>query len=221
LRCKKNKIFFSPKKKHLCAKKIKMKARLPRTRALLEAHLVRDLAGCVMRFFTSPTGQCLDVARCGEHETCLQATDVNIALRGACEGGHVAVAHLMLAKGATYWHGGLYYACQAGHHTLVALLIAKGATDWDWGLMGACEGGHHSLVALMITKGATKWNEGLYWACKGGHHKLVALMIESGATDWNCALHAACRNGHVAIAKLMVAEGASHCSFCGSRDHWK
>jgi hypothetical protein len=53
----------------------------------------------------------------------------NHCLYGACKGGHLQLAYLMIQKGADGWNFGLYYACCGGHLSLVNLMIKNGATQ--------------------------------------------------------------------------------------------
>ena len=87
-----------------------------------------------------------------------QKIDINDGLHGACQGGHLHLANLMIEKGATDWNWGLQGACIGGYLHLANLMIEKGATDWNWGLDGGCSGGHLHLINLMIEKGATYCN---------------------------------------------------------------
>lgn len=162
------------------------------TRALLEARVGRDIAGCVVQCFTSSDRDPIEVARCGEHEACALTDDAEACLRGACEGGHLALANLM---------------------------IAKGANEWNQALVTACRGGNLALANLMIEKGAHNWSRGLHEACEAGHLALANLLIAKGANDWNGGLQLACRCGNNALAKLMVASGATQCFHCGSLPH--
>lgn len=148
--------------------------------------------------------------------------DLNIALDGACEGGHRALVDFLVKKidqVATesddvklVWNNGLRGACKGGHRAIVDLMIERGATDWSAGLYCACLNNHRVLVDLMIERGtfSTKnWNDCLYCACKNGHRALVDLMIEKGATDWNRGLAEACRSGIRALVDLMIKRGAT------------
>ena len=84
--------------------------------------------------------------------------DLNNGLCGACYGGHVKLAELMVFRGANYWNWGLHGACRGGHLKLAELMISKGADDWNHGLYGACEGDHLELVQLVASKGISKDN---------------------------------------------------------------
>ena len=83
---------------------------------------------------------------------------VNSGLYGACRGGQLELAELMISKGANYYDWGLFGACKGGHVTLAELMISKGAKDWNYGLYGACLGDHLELVQLMTSKGVNKGN---------------------------------------------------------------
>ncbi len=127
------------------------------------------------------------------------STNPSSGLVGACLGGHLDAAKLMIEKGgkrlglkdSKYWGWGLENqdiwsyeleaACEGGHLDIINFLIKKGAKDWDIGLRGACKGGHLDLVNLMIEKGTKNWNFGLFGACKGGHLDIVKLMLQKGA----------------------------------------
>ena len=136
------------------------------------------------------------------HVICLQKYELksieyfNLGLYGACEGGHLELAKLMIEKGANDFNSGLYGACEKGHFELVNLMLEKGANDFNWGLRGACEKGHFALANLMLEKGADDFNWGLYGACKEGYLELAKLIIEKGATKCgNCDSDAAnCRS---------------------------
>ena len=100
----------------------------------------------------------------GKYNCKRYATNVknkNYGLRGACEGGHMELAQLMIKMGADNWNWGLRGACKCGHMNIVQLMIKMGANDWDEGLWNACDGGHMELVQLMIKMGADHWNWGL------------------------------------------------------------
>ena len=51
----------------------------------------------------------------------------NEGLIGACRGGHLHIAQLMIHKGATCWNSGLLEAVRENHVVLVKLMIDKGA----------------------------------------------------------------------------------------------
>jgi hypothetical protein len=86
----------------------------------------------------------------------INSREWNWGLYGACKGGHLSLANLIIIKGANNWNSGLRGACVGGHLELANLMISKGANDWDWALTGACNGDHINLVITMILEGATR-----------------------------------------------------------------
>jgi hypothetical protein len=145
----------------------------------------------------------------------IDQSEMNRGLHNACrtyEGKELA--ELMISKGATDWNIGLHFACEGGCKELAELMISKGATDWNIGLRHACFGGHKELAELMILKGANDWNSGLQLTCLGGCKELAELMILKGANDWNPGLHYACFGGRRELIKLMISHGASNCNNC-------
>lgn len=92
----------------------------------------------------------------------------SIGLHGACHGGNVEAARLMIEKGATELLIGLALACEYGHIEVVHVLIENGVDFWNSGLRHACTGGHLDIAKLMIERGAHDINTGLCFACNGG-----------------------------------------------------
>jgi ankyrin repeat protein len=131
------------------------------TRELIEMCIHPDICTIVLECVQSTTRDWESIAYIGEYETCMSCPsgNVNAALYGACHGGHLELANLM---------------------------ISKGANKFNWGLTGACRDDHLELANLMISKGANNFNSGLYNACRGGHHVLARLMISHGATLCFC-----------------------------------
>jgi purine nucleoside permease len=159
----------------------------------IEQHLPRVLATLAVQYLQGVNARPKCAAQwktCttnGAYELCCDPqADVAQCFLGACRGGHLDLANLMIANGATNWDRGLREACRGGHLDLANLMIANGATNWNRGLHGACRGGHRTLVACMIGKGASTWNRGLWEACRHGHGDLVSLMIKKGATNCVC-----------------------------------
>jgi hypothetical protein len=149
-------------------------------------------------------------------------------LVGACEGGHLQLAQLMVSKGANYrgpWS--FICACRSGNWDLVMYLISLGRDDWELGLYGACFGGHKNLVDFFISKGAIYFDGGLYGACKGGHLHLIKFLISENKSiyrvmyrkimysgipygyyiDLEQAFITACTYGHIDIVKYMLKIG--------------
>jgi Ankyrin repeats (3 copies) len=157
-------------------------------------------------------------------------------LYGACKGGRMRIAKLMINKGADAWSNALENACEGGNMEIVELLMSKGATDGGSAFSSACRGGNIKIVELLISRGANWWNYGLLHACKGGHLPIIKLMINKGATDmckmmsivceqgdptivdyflnsyevdFNHGLRGACRGRHPRIVDLMLTKGAT------------
>jgi hypothetical protein len=114
---------------------------LPHTRALLEAHLISDLAGCVVRYVVSPTRHWFSVARCGEFETCAEPEQLDSCLSGACDGGHIALVKFLSAS-ATDMNQGLIAAAK--------LMVASGARDWNRASYSACSTSHVAIVNYIV-----------------------------------------------------------------------
>lgn len=108
------------------------------------------------------------------------------------------------------WNDGLRGACKGGHLQIALLMIKKGATDYSYPLACACESGHLQLAQLMIDCGVKCWNVGLYSACRGGRLQLVQLMIDRGANYWDGGLSTAHENGHWHLVQLMINHGATN-----------
>ena len=79
-----------------------------------------------------------------------------MTLYEACKEGNIEKVNDLIKQNANDWNSGLCGACIGGHLYLANLMINKGANN---GLYGACYGGHLELVNLMINKGATKINK--------------------------------------------------------------
>ena len=107
--------------------------------------------------------------------------DFHYAMKGACLGGHLELAQLMIDHGANDWNSALYHSCEGGSHKVVDLLIRKGADNWNNGLWGACAGGHKELVEAMIARGANCFDHPFITACAGGHLEVAQFMF----TKWS------------------------------------
>ena len=135
-------------------------------------------------------------------------------LYGACLGGYIELAELMISKGADNWNSALYDACRGGHMELAELMISKGANHWDWGLWGACEGGHLALAELMIFKGATQFDEGFRSAyCNATVPPCMwGSLKDLGADTPNSLARASVKSrtykeSHLEIMKLLISKG--------------
>ena len=134
-----------------------------------------------------------------------EANWLNFGLYGACRGGHLELAKLLIRKGANDLNQAFYGACRSGNSSLIE--IFQGASC-NKGLDGACYGGHLELAKSMISKGARDYDASLYYASRGGHLVLVELLISTGVCDYNNGLYGACCGGHLQLAELMIIKGA-------------
>ena len=82
---------------------------------------------------------------------------VSSALAFTSEGGHTAVAALLLSRGADVHYrndAALYSAARNGHLATVTLLLQRGATPPRRLLASVTDRGHHQIAALLRAHGA-------------------------------------------------------------------
>lgn len=101
----------------------------------------------------------------------------------ACQGGNRYIVDLVMSKD-TNWNNGLRGACMGGHLDIAELMISKGANNWNDGLYEACSEGHIDLAKLMMSKGGVMSSE-QFWAAldaasKNGYLDIVMLFISDG-----------------------------------------
>ena len=127
------------------------------TKALLSARFKDGIDTLIVSFIQSPKRTWKRIAAAGEYETCLDIHRNNLTdgLGGACRGGHLKLANLMISRGANFWNWGLREACRGGHLEFVNLMISCGVDNQDWCPPGVCRGKHIELIKLMISKGAS------------------------------------------------------------------
>ena len=102
----------------------------------------------------------------------------NWGLNGACEGGHIKLAQLMINK---------------GEKQLVVSGVPSGLPNcWNWGLRNACYGGQMKLAQLMISK---------------GEKQLVVSGVPNSTNDWHWGLFSACYGRQIKLAQLMISNG--------------
>jgi ankyrin repeat protein len=148
----------------------------------------------------------------------------------AAKQGHVAVASLLLAKGADpnmpTEHGliPLHWAADNGHLDLVTLLLEKGANcnntvepDGFTPLHLAVDQNYIAVARLLLEKGADpniateNGATPLHWAAYNGHLEQINLLLDKGAdlniTDYEgrTPLHIAANQGQLAIILRMLA----------------
>ena len=95
----------------------------------------------------------------GINELCVNITNINLGLMGACRGGHLTLAKVMIGRGATNVNFGLIGSCRGGHLDLAKLMLNLGATDFNAGLRSACINNQVTLAKLMLYHGATNGNQ--------------------------------------------------------------
>ncbi|KAK9443575.1 Pfs, NACHT and Ankyrin domain protein [Metarhizium brunneum] len=158
------------------------------------------------------------------------------ALVKALHYGHVAIASLLISRGADIEFETAFYekpACCSplaaasgkGHESLVRLLISNGARidhpDPTPLVNSACNG-HEAIAELLIKEGASvnkdvRGQTPLMTACYAGHEAMVKLLIDYGA-DVNQAgtsfyetrtpLKMASEARHEAVVRLLLEHGA-------------
>ena len=155
------------------------------------------------------------------------------ALHWAAQNGHLAIARLLLGKGANVnakdkkKETALHKAARHGHRELVQLLLENGADinmknhENETVLHRAAWSRHEGLVRLLLEKGADinaktrTWGKtALHWAADSGHEGVVRILLEEGA-DINAKddldytpLHRAAGSGYEGVVRLLLEEGA-------------
>ncbi|KFY91029.1 hypothetical protein V498_05706, partial [Pseudogymnoascus sp. VKM F-4517 (FW-2822)] len=154
-------------------------------------------------------------------------------LSWASENGQVAVAQLLLDKGAEVdakdgnGETPLSLAAASGHEAVVQLLLEKSAevdtnnTDGQTPLSLAAASGHEAVVQLLLDEGAevdAKDTESgqtpLSLAAESGHEAVVQLLLDKSAevdakeTYGQTPLSWAAWSGHEAVMQLLLDKGA-------------
>jgi len=140
------------------------------------------------------------------------ARHINQGLAGACAGGHGALIHDMLTRGADV-NCGLFGACSGGQTHWVNQLIRWGATDWNRGLRGACSGNNLPFIRDMLARGATDVKGGFREACWNGDECCDAVleMLQWSEPSWWiegwwCAM-LKCERSHRVLIELLLRGG--------------
>lgn len=127
-------------------------------------------------------------------------------LKGACSGGHYALAKRLIESGRCryYVKQCLDCACKDGHRAIVDLLIEHGANHWKRGFSAACIGGHRDIAELMIKNDngganwdSSMWNLGFSCACENGckekdssrtndYYDVILFLLGKGITSLDC-----------------------------------
>lgn len=155
---------------------------------------------------------------------------LGLPLMIAAQNNHVAIAKLLIAKGADVngWDvsgTALHAGARVGHTEIVEILIASGA-DLDampdgrtTALHQAAQNGHVNTMELLIQHGASvdlkpKIPSALWLAAGSGHVEAVKILLANGANIQNqdryfqTTLHRAVRGGHISVVKVLLDAGA-------------
>ena len=107
---------------------------MTQTQAILELHLPPVLATIAHAYLyqSNYLMNSFEIAFFGHGELCLTLENWNWGLEGACMGGHLELAELMISRGANDWNSGLDGACYGRQLALIELMISRGATVCHW-----------------------------------------------------------------------------------------
>lgn len=158
-------------------------------------------------------------------------------LRGACAGGQLDIAHIMIARGAHNWAAAMTEACRYGHANMIPMLVAHGAPLAGM-IHEAADGDHLDIIPILIDHGAdpadaidpaaNMLNEPLIarllalpappdltpiWnaVCKAGMMKWVEQMIPWAGPEWiESGLQHACHSGQSKLAKDLLTRGPTN-----------
>lgn len=145
---------------------------------------------------------------------------LNTALSHVIFHGSLQMVYSSLKHGADDLTVGLYFVARNNHMAIAKLLLSKGANIHDsskLALRGAIESGHTEMLHLLLERGTSvdvySWKKKsfLCFACKKGHLDMVDILIEKGANlkkYGNDALFAAIRKGHFDIVCFLLEKGA-------------
>lgn len=157
-----------------------------------------------------------------ELNSLLREGDVNwnIALKGACEGGHLDIIKFVLSNSSSNvdWKIALKIACKKGSNEIVDLIVSNTPTiDWKMGLQGACEGGHIDLARKIRDKVKDIVPEDLMYAfseaCYLGNVDILRFMVSMGVYSWDDGFTSACLGGYIKIVRTMIMKGVTEWSF--------
>lgn len=151
------------------------------TASLVSARLPSCLSAITIDYFGRST-YAYNRGMNGQWEDC-ESGDGDAILSGACRGGHLALAEMIMAKNPN--------------------------CNFKANLVEACGGGNLDLVKLMISKVNYYLPDLWQIACMFGHLNIVEYIASLEYPDWDMGLIYACANGHLDLAKFMVANGAS------------
>jgi hypothetical protein len=164
---------------------------MAQTTALISEHLSIELANLVLSFFDEPTNE-FDCAASGLWEYCLNISNVENGLHGACYGGNFLIAKKMMRGGATRLKTALRFAIKGGHLDLIKYMVKNDAevgTDYIY-----FERRHSIKIAQYFVKNCdVNINDFLLHVVFSGNYSATKYLVENGATNLNDAVSKACR----------------------------
>ena len=129
-------------------------------------------------------------------ESAVIQSKANESLYEAARGGHADLVVFFISKGASDWNLGMRGAAEGGHTATVRALLAAGANlntkgyggNWT-ALMCAATNGHDDTVRALLADGADlnaktkKGDTALELAIKRGNKEIVRLLKDAGAKE--------------------------------------
>lgn len=110
---------------------------------------------------------------------------INLCLAGACMGGNIKFAKMLIRKGANDFDTALYGACLMGNYDMVKFISKLENVNWSVGIKGACRGGHLWLLKLISKK--EERGTHLIEAYKGGHCDIIEFILKE--CDYQIFIH--------------------------------
>ena len=107
---------------------------------MLQIYFINDINTMILHLFQSKNRQQKKIIKAGEYEECIHFYDL---IYDACKRGYHDLIHFVIFnRNNCNWNHGLKGACKGGHIDLANLMILKGANNWNLGLSVAKRGGH-------------------------------------------------------------------------------
>jgi ankyrin repeat protein len=128
---------------------------------------------------------------------------MQIAVKGATEGGHEHLLQLLLDWGVKIDVSAISVASKNGHEKAVRLLLDSGAEIDDDAISAASRNGHERVVRLLLDRRAKIGDDAVLAASRDGHERVVQLLLGRGAdiddTMIEAAIEAAAEGGYQTI----------------------
>ena len=115
----------------------------------------------------------------------------NNLFKWACSGGNMDLINYLMDLGISEWNLGLQGACQTGNIALAQLMIAKGASRQN-GLLYVCENGNMALIDLLLPATVNEFH--FTTACRCGNLNIVKRFVSIGTEFCDVGLDAAIQN---------------------------